>query len=613
MSTPSTASKDPAAHTYGFSFAWDGPYGHAVRLVERLRLKRGAVIDLGCGHAGVAEPLRALGFDYVGVDIDESELAQLAQRGFETHRLDLRSLEVLVERLLEIAGGREVAAVLMLDVIEHMPDTQALLGVLREALARLGGPALVVSVPNVAHADLAAKLVFGMWHYTATGLLDRTHLQLFTSERLRSDMRASGLLEVDAYDFQLRASDQHFPPTHPALAWNSIAAQTLRSWRELADPYGETVQFIRAFVLCDVESVGELQAAGGEPPIGAEVQLPFLTVVMRTQGTRPDNLREALTCLAAQTADDFSVALMVHSEEAEPAMSLVRSIVAEFHSTFSARVDVVHVAGGDRARPLNVALERLASAYVAFLDDDDLVTANWIESFERAAGDGAIVRSVAAVRHVAAPAEFDRVPYLVQSGLDFRYSVDFDPVHHLWGNETPICTFAVPVALIEAFRLRFDEQLPILEDWDFLMRTVAFAPVTDTREVTSIYQMWQRGESSASLHDIGLWQATQRVLQGRTNMRPLIFPAGTADRLIAMCQQLAELDRVRQEVALVREQATAGHAAEVQRLIDEIQKVHYQYLVTINSKRWRVLGPPARAAAAARGLGRRLTRRPAAG
>ena len=88
--------------------------------------------------------------------------------------------------------------------------------------------------------------------------------------------------------------------------------------------------------------------------------------------------------------------------------------------------------------------------------------------------------------------------------------------------------FAVPRRLIETVGVQFDEDLPVLEDWDFLMRCVAFASVKDSHKVTSVYQMWRLGESSASLHEVDLWQATQRVLQDRMNLRPLVLAAGSA-------------------------------------------------------------------------------------
>jgi 2-polyprenyl-3-methyl-5-hydroxy-6-metoxy-1,4-benzoquinol methylase len=602
VSMPSTASDKTATARYKFSFAWESPYGHVVRLLERLDLKRGVVIDLGCGYATVADPLSEHGYEYVGVDIDAEAVSDLSSRGFEAHEVDLRRTDEVASRIEEIVGGREVAAVLLLDVLEHLPSPRPFLTTLRGLLDRVGRPPILMSVPNVTHSDVGAKLVFGHWDYTQTGLLDSTHLQFFTSARLQAEARACGLLQVDAHDFRRSMSDQRFPPDHPAVSPLSPVAQTMRMWRTAADSHGETVQFIRAFVACDSDD------ATSRSPAAASTDESFITVVMRTQGTRPIHLRDALTCLAAQTHDDFHVLIMVHSEEPEEAMRSTRAIVDEFDSTFAARLEVVHVAGGGRARPLNVALERLRSSHVAFLDDDDLVTANWIEVFARAAGEGAIVRSVAAVRHVAAPDEPHPIPCIVESPLEFRYEAEFDPVRHLWGNETPICTFAVPRSLIEAVGLRFDERLPVLEDWDFLMRCVAFAPVRDTREVTSIYQMWRSGESSASLHDVSVWQAIQRILQDRANQRPVVLPAGTANRLIEMCQRLsqhaAELEAARGEIAGAR-QETARQAQEVQRLGHEIGLVERKYLVITRSLRWRVLGPLARVVAAARGALRR--------
>jgi len=595
-SMPHTASERLAKLRYDFSFAWESPYGHVLELLNRLGLEPGLVIDLGCGVGSIAGPLGELGYEYVGADIDLDALSQLSHRGLGAHELDLRQTEELPARMQELADGRRVAAVLLLDVIEHMPETHAFLSAVRDGLNLMGRPPLLVSVPNVAHTDVAAKLVFGRWDYTSTGLLDSTHIQFFTSARLRAQAHASGLLELDAYDFKLRTSDQHYPSDHPALSWASPIAATIRMWRDAADSHGETIQFVRAFVWCDTDRASE-----ETPATTASADTCPLTVVMRTQGARQGHLRDALTCLAAQTFDNFDVLLMVHSASPDTTVPAVTALVDEFDSTFASRVSVIHVEGGGRARPLNVALARLGAAYAAFLDDDDLVTADWVESFVDAAGDGALVRSVAAVRHVSKPDTSDRVPYLVHSGLEFRYALDFDVVHHLWGNETPICTFAVPRSLVGTFKLRFDEELPVLEDWDFLMRCVALAPVRDTRKVTSIYQMWRSGESSASLHEMNLWQATQRVLQGRSNMHPIVLPAGSTDVLVKMCEQLAELESTRLELSRVSTEAQIL-AEGNKRLTDELERVGREYTVTVTSRRWRLLGPPARALAVFRSL-----------
>jgi SAM-dependent methyltransferase len=609
-SMPRTASEQSAASPrYDFTFAWDSAYGHVVELIRRLELEPGLIVDLGCGVGSIAPPLAELGYEYVGADIDPDALAELARRGIDGHYLDLAELDELPAAMRELAGSRRVAAVLVLDVIEHMPQTRPFIAALRRGLEALDRPHLLISVPNVAHVDVAAKLAFGRWDYTPTGLLDGTHLQFFTAERLRRETRACGLAELAAHDFELRNSDQHFPAEHPAVSWASPIAAAIRMWREAADTHGDTIQFVRAFVPSGQPAL----EPGPERPASEAVGARSLSVVMRTQGRRPTHLRDALTCLAAQTVDDFDVLLMVHSPNPEVTLPSVEALVREFDPTFSLRVAVVPVAGGGRARPLNAALERLSNDYVAFLDDDDVVTADWVETFIGAADDGAVVRSVAALRHVSPSDESHRAPYVVQSGLQFPYAPKFDTIRHLFENETPICTFAVPRYLIETFALRFDEQLPILEDWDFLMRCVALAPVRDTEKVTSVYQMWRAGESSASLHEAEVWRGAQRVLQERRNAQPVLLPAGATDQLVKMCERLIELQDKDVVVSEIEEEmhmhgaASKEHAearvrleAEVARLQGELANVSRAYTVTVQSRRWRALAPYARLAAAIR-------------
>lgn len=606
----STASEEPSTGRYDFSFAWDSAYGHVVEMLSRLSLKRGIVLDLGCGFGSIADPIAELGYDYVGADIDEEALAQLTRRGFEAHRLDLLNIENLPERMQELGGERSVVAVLLLDVIEHLPQTRRSLAAIRSGLDRLGAPVLIVSVPNVAHIDLGAKLVFGRWDYTSTGLLDSTHVQLFTSARLSAEARACGLIELDHNDFRLTESDQRFPADHPALCAKSPPAQAMRMWRDIADPHGETIQFIRAFAPYQSAAESLARDSADVQPTGVRP----LTVVMRTQGKRPHTLRDALTCLAAQTVDDFDVMLMVHTDRPDTVVPEVAKLVNEFSPVFSSRVGIVRVAGGGRARPLNVALDLAEGEYVAFLDDDDVVTADWIETFLGAVeehGKGIIVRSVGAVRRVSAASDHHRTPYLIESGLEFRYSETFDPVHHIWGNETPICTFAVPRQLID-LGVRFDEQLPVLEDWEFLLKCVALAGVRDTGKVTSIYQMWQSGESSASLHDDTLWQAAQRIVQDRTNSIPLVLPAGSANGLIKRCEtvQRVQSELASTRVELARHQAALADASDQLNAVrGEFERVRRQYLITINSRRWRILGPVALAFAAARKGNARIAER----
>lgn len=85
-------------------------------------------------------------------------------------------------------------AVLLGNVIEHVADPVT---VLRDAARCLDASAskrrVVVSVPNVAHADVRIAVASGRWNYRDTGILDRTHLHFFTAARLTAAATEAGL------------------------------------------------------------------------------------------------------------------------------------------------------------------------------------------------------------------------------------------------------------------------------------------------------------------------------------------------------------------------------------------------------------------------------------
>lgn len=522
---------------YSFAFSWTSNYGHAVRLVERLGIRPGLVLDLGAGHGAVAEPLAERGFTYVATDIDDGALKDVAERGFETHHVDVTAFDELGDSLAAVADGRPVSAVLLLDVLEHVYPTPEFLAGLHAALERLDRPILLVSVPNIAHHDISAKLAFGRFDYTPTGLLDDTHVSFFTEARLERSMRGAGFVHVDRNDFELARSDQGFPMELPSLATTAPPAQLLRWWRSLADPYGQVNQFIRAYLPGAVVVAEEPTPAEAAPE-------RFLSVLMRTQGRRMQPLHEALLCLAAQTDDDFEVQLLVHADDVAD-VAPIEEVVSQFDPTFAHRVAVVPVSGGSRGRPLNVGLGRARTRYVAFLDDDDLVSADWVESFHAKADDVRVVRSYTAEREVTAPAAGQTTPYHVTSGLGLRWVVPFDLGLHFRQNHTPICSFAVPRSIYHDLGLRFDENLVVIEDWHFLMRAAMLVGVVDTGTVTSIYNRWITGESSTSLHRAELWQAMHTVLLDQFAQVPVVLPAGSVTQLVELWTRVEVAERER--------------------------------------------------------------------
>lgn len=608
------------AGRYRFSYSAEGPYGRAAGLVERLA-PAGLVLDLGCGYAAIAEALRAQGREYVGVDRDSDPVADLRSRGFEAHLLDLAVPDGLGDTLADLTGQRPVGAVLLLDIIEHLAEPSAFLEEVASFARRVAPngrqPLVVASIPNVAHFDLAAKLLAGRFDMTETGLLDRTHLQFFTEDRMNRDLAESGWVECGRDDVLLEHSDQWFPLDHPFLVEGGAVHDHLRTLRSAADPNLSVNQYVRAFELRPVAPAPE-DALDDSAGALAAARPCDLSVLVRTQGLRNAMLEEALTCLAAQTVETLEVIVLVHNDD-EVACKAVADTVQSFDPSFADRVTVLPVSGGGRAAPLNRGLEACCGRYVAFLDDDDLVTADWAEAFlaavERAPGK--VVRSVSCSRYVrrAEPAEsaMGAVPVtLTRPTREFARS--FDLLTHLVANQTPVSSFAIPRALHAELGLSFDETLPVCEDWEMLVRAALVVGVEDTGRITSIYQRWEDAGTTAPAPSTEVWPEAHHTMIRALDGAPLLLPAGTASVLARLIgdkyetgswevetargrgPEDAEIDRLHQQVEELESRARAAEQARDELLDSEFWRLTApaRAIVTRLRARWESRPPTGR-------------------
>jgi hypothetical protein len=193
----------------------------------------------------------------------------------------------------------------------------------------------------------------------------------------------------------------------------------------------------------------------------------------------------------------------------------------------------VHVTGGGRSRPLNVGLETARGTYAAFLDDDDLVTHRWTACVAEtaAAQPGRLVRSVAASRSVRVPADVEAPAASVAlEPIQRPYPLHYDHIGHLHENATPICAFAIPIALVHHLGLRFDEKLEVLEDWDFQLRAAGLAGVTSVPEYTSLYQRWHGSGDTSGAVNPAVWMRMRRRVVERLNGEPYLLGAGAITR-----------------------------------------------------------------------------------
>jgi 2-polyprenyl-3-methyl-5-hydroxy-6-metoxy-1,4-benzoquinol methylase len=143
-----------------------------------------SVLDIGCSTGYVGDALRARNCRVWGVDRDAAAAAKAKASYEEVYVLDLDECDGLPWP--EISFD----VVLCADVIEHLRDPARALRLVRRYVSPRGR--LVLSVPNVAHVSVRLPLLVGRFEYRRSGILDETHLRLFTFRTARTLVESSG-------------------------------------------------------------------------------------------------------------------------------------------------------------------------------------------------------------------------------------------------------------------------------------------------------------------------------------------------------------------------------------------------------------------------------------
>ncbi|MGD9502156.1 MAG: bifunctional 2-polyprenyl-6-hydroxyphenol methylase/3-demethylubiquinol 3-O-methyltransferase UbiG [Methyloceanibacter sp.] len=151
-----------------------------------------AVLDIGCGGGLVAEPLARLGAGVTGID-PAPENIEAAKAHAEGTGLDITYRPVTAEDLAREGGGFD--AVLLLEVVEHVPDVPLFLKAVAP-LVKQGG-VMILSTLNrtlkaYALAIVGAELIL-RWLPAGTHDWNR----FVTPEELRAALGAAGLTVSD--------------------------------------------------------------------------------------------------------------------------------------------------------------------------------------------------------------------------------------------------------------------------------------------------------------------------------------------------------------------------------------------------------------------------------
>lgn len=131
------------------------------------------ILDVGCNEGYFGKNDIEKSNQYYGIDIlkDAIEVAKKSYKSAYIYDLEkLKPLEFDVEKFDYIIFG---------DVLEHIKNPVEVLRFFSDKYLEKGGK-IIISLPNVANWQIRIKLLFGNFDYTDRGILDNTHLKLYT-------------------------------------------------------------------------------------------------------------------------------------------------------------------------------------------------------------------------------------------------------------------------------------------------------------------------------------------------------------------------------------------------------------------------------------------------
>lgn len=140
------------------------------------------VLDVGCGFATTSQHIRTRGNRVTGIESAAEAVEVARKRIDDVVAADLHAADL---------GERRFDAILFADVLEHVAWPAEVLTRYLGVLAP--GGSVFVSLPNIGLWSVRMSLAFGRFHYTDTGVLDRTHLRFFTRSSARALIEEAGL------------------------------------------------------------------------------------------------------------------------------------------------------------------------------------------------------------------------------------------------------------------------------------------------------------------------------------------------------------------------------------------------------------------------------------
>ncbi|HMP71837.1 MAG TPA: bifunctional glycosyltransferase/class I SAM-dependent methyltransferase [Kiritimatiellia bacterium] len=163
--------RDPTSH---YTEKFDDPYSSHSQLwgwLSGQQLEGARILELGVGDASLTRKLHG-----AGAVVDGVEISPVAAEAARPYCRTVRTGDL--NRIDDLGLDQDYDMVIAADVLEHLVDPEYVLSVLKRLVKTDG--LILVSLPNFVNLYVRINVLLGRLPLHSKGILDRTHLHLYT-------------------------------------------------------------------------------------------------------------------------------------------------------------------------------------------------------------------------------------------------------------------------------------------------------------------------------------------------------------------------------------------------------------------------------------------------
>lgn len=135
--------------------------------------KNNNVLDIGCND-GYLKDISHESNTFYGIDYSETSVREANKKFKSAVQKDLNDLNNLA-----LPWNIKFDVLVFGDILEHLLYPEKVLNFYVNSYLKENG-VVIISLPNVANFMIRISLLFGKFNYSDSGILDRTHLHLYT-------------------------------------------------------------------------------------------------------------------------------------------------------------------------------------------------------------------------------------------------------------------------------------------------------------------------------------------------------------------------------------------------------------------------------------------------